>query len=270
MLTYHASSVSDAESDIFCLLYCMNLSYCHIYNRTSWHTADCILKYAVLRILSEDTPSGRLYSIFRISYYSMLLSALWHNSASIPALWHIRNVIWLSYIYRAFLTYIYHISQESATTDHVLPRKQLRATSPSPAMNSATTVHVLPRKQVIRIMWVISGLPWPGICNPPSCFYGFHPGLSESYLNCLNAVRSQGRIPIRRNLPAVAYYGAEHILVQTDAPPSAHSFKIGLVNFLLMKYDIWYIFQETGRQYLSALLYPQDLISGRSHSNAMK
>lgn len=105
MLTYHASSVSDAESDIFCLLYCMNLSYCHIYNRTSWHTADCILKYAVLRILSEDTPSGRLYSIFRISYYSTLLLLY---DIILPVYRH-SGISGMSYDYHTFTGLFWHI-----------------------------------------------------------------------------------------------------------------------------------------------------------------
>lgn len=200
MLTYHAGSVSDAESDIFRLLYCMNLSYCHIYNRISWHTADCILKYAVLRILSGDTPSGRLYSIFRISYYSMLL--LLYDI--ILPVYRRFGISGMSYYYHTFTGLFWHI---------FIIYPGIRHSRPHPAPGYSYGQHLphrrwippqlstsCPRIQDIRIMWMISGLPWPGICNPPSCFYGFHPGLSESYLNCLNAVRSQGRIPISANL----------------------------------------------------------------------
>ena len=43
--------------------------------------------------------------------------------------------------------------------------------------------------------------------------------IQQFYQDCLIKFALMGRIPIRHNLPAVAYYGAEHILVQTDTIP---------------------------------------------------
>lgn len=270
MLTYHASSVSDAESDIFRLLYCMNLSYCHIYNRTSWHTADCILKYAVLRILSEDTPSGRLYSIFRISYYSTLLLLY---DIILPVYRH-SGISGMSYDYHTFTGLFWHIfiiypeirhnwprpAPETATGNISLTGDEFRHSCPHPAPETGHTDYVDDfRTAVTRYLqsailflqlssgsvWVISEL---SECRPVAGAYP-HPA----------------QFTCRRILWGRTYTGTDWCSpIRTLLQNRSCQFP---------SYEIWYmiyIFQETGRQYLSAFLYPQDLISGRSHNNAMK
>ena len=51
-----------------------------------------------------------------------------------------------------------------------------------------------------------------------------------------------GRIPIRHNLPAVAYYGAEHILVQTDTIPIRTLLQNRSCQF--PSYEIWYMIYD--------------------------